>query len=152
MQPTFTKRLNKEVLDVNATTKETCISIKQTDSVYHMIAVIDGPKGSPYENGVFTATIDIPYEYPFRSPIIKFTTKIFHCNIGQHGEICLDLLKDQWSPTLTLGKLLLAIKTLLFEPNPHDPLSPIVADLYRHNKQEHDKTAEEWTKMYAVNR
>ena len=56
-----------------------------------------GPAKTPYENGVFNLEIQFPPDYPFKPPKIRFTTKVYHCNINSSGGICLDILKDNWS-------------------------------------------------------
>ena len=59
---------------------------------------------SPYEGGVFFLNVRFPTDYPFKPPNIQFITSIYHPNVNQQGHICLDILKTQWSPALTLGK------------------------------------------------
>merc|ERR1712137_253685 len=77
--------------------------------------------------------------YPFKPPKVGFTTKIYHCNVNSNGAICLDILKDQWSPALTINKVLLSISSLLTDANPNDPLVPDIARLYLNDRAKHDK-------------
>ena len=59
---------------------------------------------SPYSGGVFFLAIQFPTDYPFKPPKVNFTTRIYHPNINSNGSICLDILRDQWSPALTISK------------------------------------------------
>jgi ubiquitin-conjugating enzyme E2 D/E len=63
-----------------------------------------GPGDSPYSGGVFFLAIHFPTDYPFKPPKVNFTTRIYHPNINTNGSICLDILRDQWSPALTISK------------------------------------------------
>merc|ERR1712096_272689 len=103
----------------------------------------------PYEGGLFFLKIQFPQDYPFKPPKIKFQTKIYHCNINDKGGICLDILKEQWSPALTLKKVLISICSLLHDPNPDDPLVPEIAKLYKTNRAAHDNAAREYTERNA---
>ena len=113
-------------------------------------ATIIGPEDSPYASGLFFLNIHFPSDYPFKPPKLSFTTKIFHPNINANGGICLDILKDQWSPALTISKVLLSICSLLTDPNPDDPLVPDIAQMYKKDRKKFTETAAEWTRKYAT--
>ena len=116
---------------------------------YHWSATIIGPGDSPYEGAIFYLDIKIPDGYPFKPPKIKFKTPIFHPNINGFGDICLDTITTNWSPTMTIGKVLLSICSLLTDPNPDDPLSKAAADLYLKDINEFNRKAREYTLLYA---
>lgn len=83
------------------------------------------------------------------APKVHFLTKIYHPNIDRVGRICLDILKDKWSPALQIDKVCLSIQALLASPNPADPLDTRIADAWKHNQDAALKTAREWTAKYA---
>jgi len=87
------------------------------DSMTHLLGVINGPEGTPYEGGVFQVDIEIPSEYPFSPPKMRFLTKLWHPNVSsQTGAICLDILKDEWSPALTIKTALMSLQALMCAP------------------------------------
>ena len=111
-----------------------------------------GPDDSPYSGGVFFLDIHFPNDYPFKPPKVTFTTKIYHCNINSNGGICLDILKDQWSPALTISKVLLSVCSLLTDANPADPLVPEIANLYNNNRTSHDASISSGLALMACNK
>jgi ubiquitin-conjugating enzyme E2 D/E len=143
------KRLQKELLDMQKDDTPNLSAGPINNNLFEWDAVILGPIGTPYEGGVFNLTISIPSNYPFKPPIVIFKTKIYHPNINNTGNICLDILKNQWSPALTISKILLSICSLLSDPNPNDPLVPEIANLLKDNPELYLKTAKEWTNIYA---
>nr|XP_038954756.1 ubiquitin-conjugating enzyme E2 D1 isoform X2 [Rattus norvegicus] len=120
------------------------------DDLFHWQATIMGPPDSAYQGGVFFLTVHFPTDYPFKPPKIAFTTKIYHPNINSNGSICLDILRSQWSPALTVSKVLLSICSLLCDPNPDDPLVPDIAQIYKSDKEKYNRHAREWTQKYAM--
>jgi ubiquitin-conjugating enzyme E2 D/E len=118
--------------------------------MYVWEGMILGPTDTPYVGGLFKLEIHFPTDYPFKPPKVLFKTKIYHPNISPSGNICLDILKNQWSPALTIGKVLLSISSLLSDANPKDPLVPEIANIYIENRALYDKNAREWTLKYAM--
>ena len=145
------QRLNKELADINNNPPTNCSAGVIDDDIFHWQATIIGPEGTPYHNGVFELRIDFPQDYPFKPPNVVFTTKIFHCNINSNGNICLDILKDQWSPALTTSKILLSICSLMNDQNPNDPLDADAAELYLKNHNKFLEQASLYTSLYANN-
>ena len=145
------KRIQKELIDLGRDPPVNCSAGPTNEQdQFHWQATIMGPDDSPYTGGVFFLNIHFPPDYPFKPPKVTFTTKIYHANINSNGSICLDILKDQWSPALTISKVLLSISSLLTDPNPDDPLVPEIANLFKSNKAQHDQTARDWTQRYAM--
>lgn len=124
---------------------------KNASNLLEWVATMVGPEDTPYAGAVFSLKIVFPKNYPFNSPKIIFETPIYHCNINSSGDICLDILKDNWSPALTIDKVLLSISSLLADPNPGDPLVPRIAHQFKTNKPEHDRVAREHAQKYAMN-
>lgn len=144
------KRIQNELHDLHKDPPTSCSAGPVGEDLFRWEACIFGPEDSPYAGGVFNLVIQFPGEYPFKPPHIQFTTKIYHPNINSSGLICLDILKGQWSPALTISKLLLSITSLLTDPNPDDPFVPDIANIYKNNRERYEETAKCWTMMYAV--
>ncbi len=144
------RRLQREFLEIQQDPPANCTAGPVNDKdFYNWEAMIFGPADSPYAGGVFLLSISFPSEYPFKPPIITFKTKIYHPNINAAGGICLDILKSQWSPALSVSKVLLSILSLLTDANPNDPLVPDIANLYKRDRAAYDAKAREWTQLYA---
>ncbi|KAF9788246.1 ubiquitin-conjugating enzyme/RWD-like protein, partial [Thelephora terrestris] len=142
------KRIHKEIADIR---KEDLggMTIEATDNLFLWKASVPGQEGSPYEGGLFRMEIHLPHDYPFSAPKIHFVTRIYHMNISDRGAVCIDILKNQWSPALSIFKVVLSLSSLLMDPNPQDPLVPSIATEYVRNKKQHDNTARHWTELYA---
>ncbi|KAG5518150.1 hypothetical protein PMAC_003336 [Pneumocystis sp. 'macacae'] len=140
------KRINKELGDLAKDPPSSCSAGPIGDDLFHWQATILGPSDSPYSGGVFFLAIHFPTDYPFKPPKVNFTTRIYHPNINSNGSICLDILRDQWSPALTISKVLLSICSMLTDPNPDDPLVPEIAHVYKSDRVRYEATAKEWTR------
>lgn len=137
-----TQRLTQEpVPGITATPYE--------DNLRYFNVVISGPSESCYEGGHFKLELFLPSDYPMAPPKVRFLTKIFHPNVDKLGRICLDILKDKWSPALQIRTVLLSIQALLSAPNPDDPLDNTVAELWKTAPDQAYAKASDWTRTYA---
>ncbi|XP_052229478.1 uncharacterized protein LOC127843767 isoform X2 [Dreissena polymorpha] len=116
----------------------------------HWQASITGPRGSPFEGGLFLLYLQIPDSYPMRPPRVQFITKIFHPNISRHGDVGLDSIHYNWSLALTISKVLISIQSLLTDPYCDVCMEPVIGRLYRNNKEEFDRIARLWTWKHAM--
>lgn len=145
-----TKRIIKELTEITKNPVDNITaSPVNTDNMYKWTATINGPSETPYSGGIFVLSIVFPEDYPFSPPCVKFVTKIYHCNVNNEGSICLDILKENWSPSLSIEKILLSICSLMADPNPDDPLDSHIAYLYKTDRAKHDAKASEWTVNFA---
>jgi len=144
------RRVQKEIRDC-AKDKDSQISIEMVDeNPFHLIGAFPGPPDTPYEGGYYEVDIQIPDSYPFQPVKMKFITKVYHPNVSSaSGAICLDILKDAWSPVLTLKSTLISLQSLLCEPVPNDPQDAEVAKHYLTDRNSFNATAKHWAQAYA---
>ena len=146
------RRVLKEIEQITKEpTEGISVKIPNLDNCFLWIATLDGPSDTPYEGGKFELEITIPEQYPHKPPNVKFLTKIYHTNVSpQSGYICLDILKHQWSPALSIQKVILSVSSLMSEPNPDDPLHGDAAHLWKTDNPAYVAKAKDWTKQYAA--
>jgi ubiquitin-conjugating enzyme E2 D/E len=144
------KRLLSELSRLSEEDKEVFIITPQEYKITTWDGCIFGPKDTPYEGGKFNIIITFPSDYPYNPPLILFKTKIYHPNINENGAICLDILKDEWSPILTVSKIMYSLSSLLSEPNADDPLVDNIAYEMKHNPELFHKNAVLFTEKYAT--
>jgi ubiquitin-conjugating enzyme E2 D/E len=123
----ITDYINSESIDTHRFVSINTIN----DNLFNMEVCFLGPKDSHYEESINLITINIPKEYPHKSPNMKFQNKIYHPNISTDGSICLDILKDNWKPIYTLRTVIMSLMSLLSDPNPDSPLNGEAARLYK---------------------
>ncbi|KAL5489396.1 hypothetical protein EMCRGX_G018485 [Ephydatia muelleri] len=143
------KRLSREVEDMATNPPPGCRASPKADNMFEWTGYIDGPPDSVYAGGRFLLDIKIPTDYPFSPPKVLFKTRVYHCNINSQGVVCLDILKDKWTPALNIGGLLLSLASLLSSCNPNDPLVGSIAHQYLNDRNKHDEIARTWTQRYA---
>lgn len=151
----YNKRLKHEMEKINELIKEQkknsmilSAMWKDTD-IYSWTAFIKGPIGSPFEKGIYEIDIKIPVDYPMNPPKCVFKTKVYHPNVGSGGDICVDILKSEWSPVMSISKVLESICSLLDDPNPNSPLNSDAASTFSQNKKEYTRIVEKYIKDYC---
>ncbi|CED84954.1 ubiquitin-conjugating enzyme e2-24 kda [Phaffia rhodozyma] len=144
------RRITKEISELQ---KDKTLQITVTmidESPFHLLGTFIGPPDTPYEGGQYEVDIIIPDQYPFLPVKMKFITRLYHPNVSsQSGAICLDILKDQWTPVLTLKSTLISLQSLLCSPEPNDPQDAEVAKHYLTSRESFNSTARYWAQAYA---
>ncbi|KAL7275370.1 hypothetical protein RUND412_001692 [Rhizina undulata] len=146
------KRIAREYAEIEQNTPQG-ITIKPIDEdMFKWNIELAGPKGSVYAGGKFKLVLTLPVNYPFKPPILSFATKIYHPNVSNDdkGSMCLGILRsDQWKPSCKIFSVLEMASGLLVEPNPDDAVETSIAEQYKTDRANFDKTARQWTKQYA---
>ncbi|KUI54545.1 Ubiquitin-conjugating enzyme E2 14 [Cytospora mali] len=147
------KRIAKELNECTTNPPQgMTIHLPDESNLHKWHVTLQGPSNTPYSNGQFGLLITLPAEYPFKAPVVTFTTRIYHPNVtnDSQGNICISQLKpENWKPAGKLTAVLEAIRQLLVEPNPDDPLEARIADEFRNERALFEKTAREYVQRYA---
>jgi len=137
------RRLLKDLKRMKDDPPKGCSGVPNPDNIQEWDAVIFGPDDSPFEGGTFKLKLSFEDTYPNKPPKVKFLTKMFHPNIYQDGNICLDILQNQWSPIYDVAGILTSIQSLLTDPNPNSPANAEAARLFSENKRVYEKKVRE---------
>jgi len=97
------------------------------------------PADGLYKGAKFTFDVEVTKDYPYVAPLCVCKTLVYHPNIDLNGRVCLNILRHDWKPVLTLGHVLFGLMTLFLEPNPDDPLNHEAADLMAKNRKQFDE-------------
>lgn len=123
------------------------------DSMNEFYIKFHGPKETPFEEGVWKIHVELPEQYPYKSPSIGFMNKIFHPNIDEmSGSVCLDVINQTWSPMFELINIFESfLPQLLRYPNPADPLNGEAAALLMRSPDSYNARVKEYVKRFAKN-
>lgn len=131
VNPAVTKRLQTEVMQLVTAPAPGVSAFPAADGdLTKWSATMEGPDDTPYAGLTFKLSIQFPNNYPYSPPTVLFKTPIYHPNVDFSGRICLDILKDQWTPAYNIQTVLLSLQSLLGEPNNASPLNGEAAELW----------------------
>ncbi|RWV89268.1 hypothetical protein GW17_00048585 [Ensete ventricosum] len=150
LSPNVIKQLAKELKNLDETPPDGIKVIVNDDDFSIIFADIEGPAGTPYENGVFRMKLLLSHDFPQSPPKGYFLTKIFHPNIAMNGEICVNTLKKDWNPSLGLRHVLLVVRCLLIEPFPESALNEQAGKMLLENYEEYARHARLYTGIHAL--
>ncbi|XP_076893198.1 ubiquitin-conjugating enzyme E2 22-like isoform X1 [Bidens hawaiensis] len=150
LPPNVIKQLARELKNLDETPPEGIKVGVNDDDFSTIFADIEGPAGTPYENGVFRMKLILSRDFPHSPPKGYFLTKIFHPNIASNGEICVNTLKRDWNPTLGLRHVLIVVRCLLIEPFPESALNEQAGKMLLENYDEYAKHARLYTGIHAL--
>ena len=108
------------------------ITFPDENNIQHFIVRIK-PESGLWETGVFDFEFVIPDDFPFQAPRVKCLTRIYHPNIDEEGAVCLNLLKLQYTPAISLPFIIAGLQYLFTEPNVEDPLNKEAARMMQEN-------------------
>ncbi|KAJ6834121.1 putative ubiquitin-conjugating enzyme E2 22 [Iris pallida] len=150
LPPNVIKQLAKELKNLDETPPEGIKVVVNDDDFSTIFADIEGPAGTPYENGIFRMKLLLSHDFPHSPPKGYFMTKIFHPNIATNGEICVNTLKKDWNPSLGLRHVLLVVRCLLIEPFPESALNEQAGKMLLENYEEYARLARLYTGVHAL--
>ncbi|XP_022966429.1 ubiquitin-conjugating enzyme E2 22-like [Cucurbita maxima] len=149
LPPNVIKQLAKELKSLDESPPEGIKVGVNDDDFSTIYADIEGPVGTPYENGLFRMKLILSRDFPCSPPKGYFLTKIFHPNIATNGEICVNTLKKDWNPSLGLRHVLIVVRCLLIEPFPESALNEQAGKMLLENYDEYARHASLYTGIHA---
>ena len=140
----FNALQNNPILSLGCT-----VGLPNPNDIFHWRLSLLGPQDTPYAGGMFFLSVDFPEGYPKVRPEVRFKNKIYHLNVREKdGHICISTL-NEWVPNTPMVDVISSIFALFYEQNPLSPYSWTMAGQYKLNRNEFNKTAQEWTRKYA---
>ncbi|PRD36870.1 UNVERIFIED_CONTAM: Ubc12 [Trichonephila clavipes] len=125
-------RITKDINELKL--PKTCIiDFPEPDDLFNFKLTISPDEGF-YKDGKFIFDFKVSSNYPYEPPKVKCETEIYHPNIDLEGNICLNILREDWKPVLSIDSVVYGLQYLLLEPNPHDPLNKSAAEMLKSDK------------------
>ncbi|EGR29260.1 ubiquitin-conjugating enzyme e2-17 kda, putative [Ichthyophthirius multifiliis] len=137
------RRLLKDFKKLQDDPPQEFTAMPMEDNILIWDALLYGPQDTIWDGAIFRLSLEFTEDYPNKPPIVKFKTNIFHPNIYNDGQICLDILQNQWSTIYDVWAILTSIRSLLTDPNPNSPANSEAAKLFQEDKKEYIKRVKE---------
>ncbi|XP_072703735.1 NEDD8-conjugating enzyme Ubc12 [Ciconia boyciana] len=126
-------RIQKDINELNL--PKTCeIDFSDQDDLLHFRLLICPDEGF-YKGGKFVFSFKVGQGYPHDPPKVKCETMVYHPNIDLEGNVCLNILREDWKPVLTINSIIYGLQYLFLEPNPEDPLNKEAAEVLQSNRR-----------------
>ncbi|KAJ3683416.1 hypothetical protein LUZ60_013643 [Juncus effusus] len=125
-------RLHKDISELNLPTTTTISFPNGKDDLMNFEISIKPDEGY-YLGGTFTFTFHVSASYPHEPPKVKCKTKVYHPNIDLEGNVCLNILREDWKPVLNINTVIYGLNLLFSQPNDEDPLNHEAASVLREN-------------------
>lgn len=122
------------------------------DDLFRWHCALAGPPDTPYEHGLYQATLQFPRDYPLSPPTLRFVSEMWHPNVYPDGRVCISILhqpgddplhyedaSERWGPLQSVDKVLLSVLSLLGDPNCESPANVDAAREYRENRRKYDE-------------
>ncbi|KAH8380418.1 hypothetical protein KR009_010648 [Drosophila setifemur] len=127
-------RIQKDITELNL--PKTCATdFPDPDDLLNFKLIISPDEGF-YRDGRFVFMFRVGSNYPHEPPKVKCATQVYHPNIDLEGNVCLNILREDWNPVLTINSIVYGLQFLFLEPNPEDPLNKEAADVLQTNRRQ----------------
>jgi ubiquitin-conjugating enzyme E2 H len=142
------RRIEQDVMKLMMTDHEVTLV---NDNMQEFFVKFRGADETPFKGGCWKVHVELPDQYPYKSPSIGFMNKIFHPNIDElSGSVCLDVINQTWSPMFDLINVIdVFLPQLLMYPNPTDPLNGEAAALLLRDPERYRTKVREYVEKYA---
>lgn len=144
------RRLLKDLSSVTKYAENTIFAQPLEEDMLTWTAVIIGPPNTAYENGTFSLLLTFDEGYPSHPPEVTFISEMFHPNIYPNGDLCLDILKNRWSPSYDVLGVLLSIQSLLNDPNIKSPANIEAAKMFEEDIEEYNNRVKKTVELSWV--
>ncbi|KAK9826184.1 hypothetical protein WJX81_005402 [Elliptochloris bilobata] len=134
-------RLQKDISELNLG-KGVSLTFPEGKDKLLTFEITIRPDEGTYKSGAFTFSFNISTSYPHDAPKVKCKTKVYHPNIDLEGNVCLNILREDWKPVLSINSVIYGLQFLFLDPNPEDPLNKEAAEMLQSNPRQFEHSVQ----------